>query len=98
MYDNKRRKIVEQLAQIYKCLANAEEYVAKNVNVESSSFLHFGDWWGNSGHPKWMKNFMIPATLKARASKEKVLESLANKAKEKSVSMRRRATRDDGCC
>jgi hypothetical protein len=86
----KKRKIKEQLASIEKRLANAEEYVAQNVNVEGSSWLHFGDWSGKSGHPSWMKNHMIPTLKKVRARKEKALECIDTKAKERSLSMRRR--------
>src|SRR5438309_11950720 len=79
----KKRTIKEQLALIEKRLAAAEAYIAKNVNVEGSSFLHLHDWEGKSGHPLWMKNFMIPATKRARARKEKALERIIAKEKEK---------------
>jgi len=39
-----KRKIKEQLTGIEESLANAEAYVAQNINVEGSSWLHFGDW------------------------------------------------------
>jgi hypothetical protein len=86
---NKQRQIEEQLERIEKRLANAEAYVAKGVNVEGSSFLHFDDWNGNSGHPLWMKNFMIPATRRGRARKEKALERINNKEREKLLSQLR---------
>ena len=79
----KRQRIQEQLKKIEERLRNAEEYVAQNENVESSSFLHFKDWEGKSGHPLWMKNFMIPAAKRARAVKERALERIIVKKKEK---------------
>ncbi len=86
---HKKRQIEEQLEMIEQRLANAETYVAKGVNVEGSAFLHFDDWNGNSGHPLWMKNFMIPATKRARAKKEKALDTIANKEREKRLKQRR---------
>jgi hypothetical protein len=71
-------------------LRPAEEYVARNVNVEGSPWLHLDDWKGKSGHPLWMKNYMIPATKKARARKEKALEKISRKIKGKGLSRRRR--------
>ena len=58
--EQKRRKIQEQLEMLDKRLAAAEHYVARNVNIESSDFLHLADWQGRSDHPLWMKNVMIP--------------------------------------
>ena len=82
---NERNRIEFQLEMIEKNLTDAEEYVAKGVNVEGSSWLHFEDWRGKSGHPLWMKNFMIPSTIKQRARKEKALERIENKAKDKNL-------------
>ena len=90
MGKRKRQEIEEQLARIEKRLVNAEEYVARNVNIEGLSWLHFGDWQGKSGHPSWMRNFMIPTTMKHRARKEKALENIDNKAKDKSLTSRKR--------
>lgn len=87
---DKRRRIEEQLARMEKRLANAEAYIAKGVNVEGSAFLHFDDWKGNSGHPLWMKNVMIPATIRAQAKKEKALDAITNKEREKRLRKRRR--------
>jgi hypothetical protein len=86
---DKKRQIEEQLKMIERRLANAEAYVARGVNVEGSAFLHFDDWHGNSGHPLWMKSFMIPATERVRANKEKALENIANKERERSLKERR---------
>jgi hypothetical protein len=68
---------------IDKHLAKAEEYIARNVNVKSSSWLHLEDWKGKSGHPLWMKNHMVPSTKKARAKMEKALERITKKEKDK---------------
>jgi hypothetical protein len=75
---------------VEKRLANAEEYVARNVNVEGLSWLHLGDWLGKSGHPSWMKNFAIPTMMKHRTRKEKALKSIDQKAKEKELARRKR--------
>ena len=90
MARTKGRKIEEQLQHIEERLSNAEEYVERNVNVEGSSWLHLGDWRGKSGHPSWMRNHMIPSMKKLRARKEKALENIYNKAKDKELAGRRR--------
>ena len=38
-------------------LENAKKYIEKGINVEGTGFLHLDDWNGNSGHPKWVKNW-----------------------------------------
>ena len=86
----KNQKIAEQLESIDRRLANAEEYLAKGVNVEGSSFFHVGDWEGRSGHPLWMRNVMIPAWMRQRARKEKALENIDTKAKDKNLTKRKR--------
>jgi hypothetical protein len=86
----KRLQIEERLRMIEERLSNAEEYIAKGVNVEGLSFLHLGDWHGKSGHPLWMKNYLIPSTLKQRARTERKLEGIVIKEKAKVISMRRR--------
>jgi len=86
----KKDQIEERIRMKEKRLAKGEEYVARNVNVEGVSFLHFDDWRGESGHPLWMKNFMIPATKKAIAKNEKVLETIDKKNKDKSIAKRKR--------
>jgi hypothetical protein len=85
----KKRRIEEQLTRIEQRLANAEEYVAQNVNVEGSSWLHLDDWQGKSGHPSWMRNYMIPSMNKLLARKEKALDRITSKAKEKNFALRR---------
>jgi hypothetical protein len=90
MCDKKRQKIEARLKKVEADLANAHEYVARNVNVESLSFLHFADWHGKSGHPLWMKNHMIPTVMKHRARKEKALQLLAKKDKDKKLTRRKR--------
>jgi hypothetical protein len=91
---SKKRHIEQQLNRIEQRLARAEAYVAKGVNVEGSPGLHLDDWNGNSGHPKWMKNFMIPATKRGRARKEKALDKITNKEREKSLQQRRPQRRE----
>jgi hypothetical protein len=85
----KKPKIQETLSKLEQRLRNAEEYVARNVNVRSSLFLHFKDWKGKSGHPLWMKNHMIPVTERGRARKEKALERIMAKKKDKKSQQRR---------
>jgi hypothetical protein len=65
------RKIQESLERIEQRLRNAEEYVARNENVEGASFLHLRDWEGKSGHPLWMQHWMLPTTKRERARKER---------------------------
>nr|ALS89844.1 MetaGeneMark_Unknown Function [uncultured bacterium] len=86
----KTRKIRERIALIDKRLANAEAYLARNVNVEGKHYLHFDDWEGNSGHPLWMKNHMVPRAQRARTAQVKTLEQIVAKAKDKRISQRRR--------
>ena len=87
---SKRKSIEELLTIIEKRLAAAEEYVACNVNVEGATWLHFDDWQGKSGHPSWMKNFMIPSTKRVRARKEKALDRIETKIRSKNLTKRRR--------
>jgi hypothetical protein len=93
MAEKKRQSIQEQLEIIEGRLLNAEEYVAENVNVEGSSWLHMDDWRGKSGHPSWMRNFMIPTMKKYRTQKEKALKTIDTKAKDKDLASRRRPVR-----
>jgi len=87
----KQKKINEKLKVIEKHLAAAEDYVAKNVNVRgTASWLHLGDWKGKSGHPLWMKNHMIPSIERVRAKKERALEMIDMKGKQKSLKERKR--------
>lgn len=87
---DKRRRIESQLEKIDERLANAEEYLARGENVEGTAFLHFDDWQGRSGHPKWMVNFMIPATRRGRARKEKAFTRIVSQEREKPIVGRRR--------
>jgi hypothetical protein len=92
-YERTVRLIEDQLEKIDGRLENARQYVATNVNVRGRSQLHFDDWRGRSGHPLWMTNVMIPRTLNRRANKEKALRDIENKAKDKNVTVRTRASR-----
>jgi hypothetical protein len=89
----KTQKIQQRLKKIEEHLRSAEEYIARNVNVRSRSFLHSKDWEGKSGHPLWMRNFMIPTVKKALARKEKALERVIAKEKQKNIHQRRRNDR-----
>lgn len=90
MSRKKRKKIEERITMIEKNLVNAAAYVAKGVNIEVFAELHFGDWRGNSGHPVWMKNVMIPRSIKWREKLEKTLLKIDDKAKDKKLTMRKR--------
>jgi hypothetical protein len=90
MAKKKSQEIEEQLQLIEQLISNAEDYVARNVNVEGSTWLHLGDWRGKSGHPLWMKNHMIPTLMKRRAKAEKALEAIDDKTKDKELMRRRR--------
>jgi hypothetical protein len=85
----KARRIQERLESIDKSLASAEAYVEKGVNVRSTSWLHLGDWKGRSGHPKWMKNHMLPQTRMAGDILEKTLERMAAREKDRRSQKRR---------
>jgi hypothetical protein len=85
---NDKRIIQEKLERIDQVLRTAEEYVARDENVYIRSFCHFKDWQGKSGHPLWMKNFMIPARKRGRARKERALERVI--AKEKGMKHQKR--------
>jgi hypothetical protein len=95
MSRRKRQAIEEQLERIQARLANADQYLARNVNIEGKSWLHFADWEGKSGHPMWMRNFMIPVTLIHRAKKERALEIIAKRNKDKNIStLKRRGAKE----
>jgi hypothetical protein len=87
---NKRRKIEEEIEKIDERLAAAGDYVARNVNIESSSLFHSDDWNGKSGHPLWMKNHMISTTKKIRAKKERVQDKIDKKIKGKWLKQRKK--------
>jgi hypothetical protein len=90
MNENKKKKIEAELKLIERRLANAEEYLSRNVNIEGTAFLHLDDWQGKSGHPLWMRNLMVPTMMKYRSRKEKVLTKIGDKAKDKSLSRLKR--------
>ena len=89
MTQKKKQSIEEQLEMIEKRLANAQEYLARNVNIEGSPWLHFDDFRGQSGHPSWIRNFMMPTMKKLRARKEKALRSIDRKTKDKNLTKRK---------
>lgn len=89
---NKKRKIQEQIQTLERHLAAAEDYVARKANVRSVSAFHLGDWKGNSGHPLWMKNHMIPTTQRTLAEKERILDRIDSKTKAKQIKQQRRIT------
>jgi hypothetical protein len=89
----KRLPIEDQITEIEKWLLNAQQYLARNVNVEGKRFLHFDDWKGNSGHPLWIRNHMVPSLKRARKWKEKLLTFIENKTKKKEIAQRKRLAR-----
>jgi|WetSurMetagenome_2_1015567.scaffolds.fasta_scaffold444118_2 hypothetical protein len=86
---NEQRKIKEDLNKLDERLVAAEDYVSRNVNIESSSLFHSEDWNGKSGHPLWMKNHMIPTTKKICTKMEQALESINKKNKGKHLKQRK---------
>lgn len=92
--EKKIQQIEEQLARIDARLEKARKYVARGVNVRGQALLHFDDWQGNSGHPSWMENVLIPAIKRGRARKEKALRDIKDKAKRLAVHKRRRSKVD----
>lgn len=85
----RRRPIEEHLTNVEAWLANAEAYVAKNVNIKGKSRFYTGDWKGQSGHPSWMRNVMIPAWTRHRAKQERTLEAIAKRAKARELRQRK---------
>jgi hypothetical protein len=85
MHQEGRKKLEGQLKSIETSLANAQEYLSKGINIESTSAFHLSDWKGKSGHPEWMRNVMIPKLLKQRARIERMLESMSTKTKDKKL-------------
>jgi hypothetical protein len=85
--------IQEKIAGIEKTLVNALAYLQRGVNVESSSFLHFRDWKGHSGHPLWVQNHMIPVLLRSRTRQEEKMRTLEDRAKDKRLSLRKQRGR-----
>jgi hypothetical protein len=88
---DKERKVREQLEYVERDLANAEAYLEQNVNVDSGSWLHLSDWRGQSGHPLWMKNHMIPSSKRWIVKKERALQTLNNKRRERLKDHRQQA-------
>ena len=89
----KRQKIKEFIETYETCLANAEAYLEQNVNIEGSSWLHTDDWRGKSGHPLWMKNHLVPRLKRYKARKEKALQTINNKRRERLKDHRLRSQR-----
>lgn len=81
----KWRKIESKLEAIEKNLANAESYIAKDINVCSVSQFRLDDWKGKSGRPLWIKNHMIPRTKKWRARLEQALERMDTQAQKRAA-------------
>lgn len=93
---DKSRQIQNRIEEFDQRLANAEAYLSRGENIEGTGFLHFDDWKGNSGHPLWIRNVMIPRTTKKRAQLERTLESIAEK--ERQIRRDRRGRRKSGQC
>lgn len=72
-------------------IKNAEEYLKSGVNIEGQGQFHLDDWNGNSGHPKWIKNKMIPTLQKEIQQQEKKNGKLKDKKKDKSLTNRRKS-------
>lgn len=70
-------------------LENAKKYVEKGVNIEGKGFLHFDDWNGTSGHPKWVKNKLIPTLEKTLSQREKKRDKRKDKAKDRAITERK---------
>lgn len=70
-------------------LENAKKYIEKGVNVEGTGFLHLDDWNGNSGHPKWVQNKLIPTLEKALAEGEKRQSKRKDRKKDRQITERR---------
>jgi hypothetical protein len=87
---NKQRKIKEQIEKLGQRLVAAGHYIERNVNIRGSDWLHLANWNGKSGHPLWMRNRMIPSTQRTITEKERALQKIGTKAKEKGLKERKR--------
>ena len=83
----KSEDIEERIASLEKSLNNAKAYLERGENVEGEAWFHFDDWKGNSGHPKWVKNKMIPTLEKEIVNQERILKVLESKEKDKLIHM-----------
>lgn len=70
-------------------LENAKAYLEKGINVEGTGFLHLDDWHGNSGHPKWVENKLIPTLEKSLVEHERRKAKRKDKKKDREITERR---------
>lgn len=70
-------------------LENAKKYLEKGINIEGTGFVHLDDWNGNSGHPKWVKNKLIPSLEKAINLGEKRKAKRKDIEKDRAITERR---------
>jgi hypothetical protein len=89
----KKRKLKDRIVEVDESLANADIYLANNINVEGQKFLHFDDWNGKSGHPSWMKNHLVPTLKHTRSRLERTLDRIKNARKDKKLSRRKKRAR-----
>lgn len=85
-----RESIEKRIANLEKQMENAENYLKTGENIEGLDWLHLDDWAGHSGHPKWVKNHMIPSIKKRIAEQEKLIKKIESNNKEKKITVRRK--------
>lgn len=79
---SKQSQVEGRIKRWQKQLDNAEKYLAEGKNIEGRAWLHLDDWTGKSGHPDWVRNFLIPRIKKEIGKCEEVIERISQKEKE----------------
>lgn len=85
---HKLKNIKERVKSLKKSLDNAIAYLERGQNIEGEGFVHLCDWKGNSGHPKWVKNHMMPTIEKKIIHDERIIKILEAKDKSKALQNR----------
>ncbi len=86
---NMREIIEKRIESKEKRIENAERYLEKGINIEGVAAFHLDDWKGHSGHPKWVRNKMIPFLKQSIKRQEKLIDQLENKEKDRKITERR---------
>jgi hypothetical protein len=86
----KKRKIKEKIEKLEERLENAEAYLTRGVNVEGRAYLHMDDYRGKSGHPSWILSQMVPRVARRLARKQRALETIESKEREKKFTQRKK--------
>jgi hypothetical protein len=83
------RKIRRKIDTLETELAAGARYALRGVNRRAGPCVQ--DWKGNTGHPLWMRNHMIPVKRRVRAQLDRALDTIATKERGRRLRARRRA-------